>query len=123
MNRPDKTEKQQSQWKPGQSGNPAGRPKGARNKLSENFLSALADDFDTYGRDIIAKVRETRPNEYLRVVAATLPKRHETESADRPLERMTDEELTRIIRDTEQALTSESDKRPACQNRSTSNEG
>ena len=35
------------------------------------------------------------------------------ESADRPLERLRDEELTRIIRDTEQALTSESDKRPA----------
>ena len=98
MNRPDKAEKQQSQWKPGQSGNPAGRPKGARNKLSENFLSALADDFDTHGRDIIAKVRETRPHEYLRVVAATLPKRLETELADRPLERMTDAELTRIIR-------------------------
>ena len=25
-------------WKSGQSGNPAGRPKGSRNKLSEQFL-------------------------------------------------------------------------------------
>jgi len=30
---------------------------GARNKLSESFLDALADDFDTHGRDVIAKVR------------------------------------------------------------------
>ena len=53
---------------------------------------------------LIAKVRESRPHEYLRVIAATLPKRLETEPADRPLEKLTDEELTRIIRDTEQAL-------------------
>jgi hypothetical protein len=46
-----------------------------------------------------------------------------TESAERPLDRLTDEELTRIIRDTEQPLTSESDKRATCENRSTSNEG
>ena len=89
---------------PGQSGNPAGRPKGARNKLSENFLNALADDFDAHGQDVIAKVRESRPHEYLRVVAATLPKRLETEPDNRPLEKLTDEELTRIIRDTEQTL-------------------
>ncbi|WP_458193262.1 DUF5681 domain-containing protein [Bradyrhizobium sp. UFLA05-153] len=26
-------------WPPGQSGNPAGRPRGSRSKLSESFLS------------------------------------------------------------------------------------
>jgi Family of unknown function (DUF5681) len=28
-------------WKPGQSGNPAGRPKGARSKLGESFLVGM----------------------------------------------------------------------------------
>jgi hypothetical protein len=64
----------------------------------------LADDFDTDGKDVVAKVRESRPHEYLRVIAATLPKRLETEPADRPLELLSDEELTRIIRDSEQTL-------------------
>jgi hypothetical protein len=31
-----------TQFKPGQSGNPKGRAKGSRNKLSENLLSDLA---------------------------------------------------------------------------------
>jgi Family of unknown function (DUF5681) len=37
----DNTNGQQKPWlfKPGQSGNPAGRPKGSRNKLAEDFLS------------------------------------------------------------------------------------
>ena len=33
------------QWQLGQSGNPAGRPRGARALLSERVLRALADDF------------------------------------------------------------------------------
>ena len=103
--RPDSTgQKHDTRFKPGQSGNPAGRPKGARNKLSESFLNALADDFNAHGQDVIAKVRERRPHEYLRVIASALPKRLETEPDNRPLERLTEEELTRIILDTEQEL-------------------
>ena len=83
---------------------PVAVSKGARNKLSESFLNALADDFDAHGQDVIAKVRESCPHEYLRVIAATLPKRLETEPDNRPLELLTVEELTRIIRDTEQDL-------------------
>ena len=103
--RPDSTgQKHDTRFKPGQSGNPAGRPKGARNKLSESFLNALADDFHAHGQDVIAKVRESRPHEYLRVIASALPKRLETEPDNRPLELLTVEELTRIILDTEQEI-------------------
>src|SRR5262245_33082869 len=40
--------KQLTPWKPGQSGNPAGRPKGSRNRLSEDFIRAFAEDFEVH---------------------------------------------------------------------------
>ena len=61
-------------WKPGQSGNPAGRPKGSRHKLSEDFIRALAEDFENHGKDAIVKMREDRPGDYIKVIASLVPK-------------------------------------------------
>lgn len=61
-------------FKPGQSGNPAGRQKGSRNKLSEAFLRELADDFEKHGRDAVQRVRDEKPDQYLKVIAAIVPK-------------------------------------------------
>jgi len=61
-------------FKPGQSGNPKGRPKGARNRLSTQFLEALEADFNQSGPQAIALVRERKPEVYIRVVADLLPK-------------------------------------------------
>lgn len=58
----------------GVSGNPAGRPKGSRNKISEAFIHAMAEDFDAYGVDAIRRVREDKPDVYLRIVADLVPK-------------------------------------------------
>jgi hypothetical protein len=60
-------------FKPGQVANPKGRPKGSRNKLGEAFIQALHDDFKDHGVDAIVKVRETKPDQYLKVVAAVIP--------------------------------------------------
>jgi hypothetical protein len=61
-------------FKPGQSGNPKGRPKGARNRLGTAFLEALEGDFNQFGPQAIAQVREKKPEVYMRVVADLLPK-------------------------------------------------
>jgi len=66
-------------WKPGESGNPQGRPRGSRNKLGEDFVRALCEDFEQHGAAVIALVRETRPQDYLKVVAALVPKQIEAE--------------------------------------------
>ena len=61
-------------WKPGQSGNPAGRPKGSRALLSEKFISALLEDFTEHGRLAMEKVRLKQPGIYLRVIASLVPR-------------------------------------------------
>jgi hypothetical protein len=68
---PDNTEGQQApRWQPGESGNPNGRPKGSRNRISEAALKALADDFDAHDVAVIEKVRTERPHDYLNADAA-----------------------------------------------------
>ena len=57
-------------WQPGQSGNPAGRPKGARNKLTEDFFKALMEDFEENGVKAIQLMRAERPGDYAKMIAA-----------------------------------------------------
>ena len=45
-------------FQPGQSSNLKGRPKGSRNKLSEEFLRELADDFAEHGQALLASFQE-----------------------------------------------------------------
>lgn len=61
-------------FKPGQSGNPSGRPKGSRNALSEAFIAALHADFAEHGVNVIEKVRDEKPADYLKMIASILPK-------------------------------------------------
>jgi hypothetical protein len=60
--------------KPGQVLNPAGRPKGSRNKLGEDFIADMHKAWGLYGIQAIAEVVENRPADFLKVVAGILPK-------------------------------------------------
>lgn len=58
----------------GQSGNPAGKPPGAKNKISEKFITALTADFEQNGEAVIERVRNDKPEQYLKIVADLVPK-------------------------------------------------
>ena len=70
-------------WQQGQSGNTAGRPRGSRNKLSEEVICALLRDFRKHGEKAIAKVRRDQPGVYLKVIALLIPREHEVEHRNR----------------------------------------
>lgn len=90
----DDQEKPAHLYKPGQSGNPAGRPKGSRNKLGEAFIEALHDDFNEHGIAAIQKTRDEKPDVYVRVIASLLPKEFKIETTSD----LTDEQLDARIR-------------------------
>lgn len=73
-----------------------GRPKGSRNKLGEAFLEALYADFQEHGPAVIARVRNEKPDQYLKVIASILPK--DINLNVNPIGEMTDDELIERIR-------------------------
>jgi len=83
-------------WQPGQSGNPAGRLRGSRNKLSEEVICALLRDFRQHGQKAVARVRQTQPAAYLKILALLIPREHKVEHSN-PLKELTDEQLVAMI--------------------------
>ena len=75
---------------PGQTLNPGGKPKAARNRIQGAFLNALADDFDSHGKQAIVNCREKDPMGYVKAIVALMPKQFEQST---PMEDLTDAEI------------------------------
>ncbi|PDT82922.1 hypothetical protein [Sinorhizobium sp. BJ1] len=86
------------QFKPG---NP-GRPKGSRNKLGEQFIADLYEDWQAHGVETLQKVRADKPDQYLKVVASILPK--DLNVNINSTDDLTDEQLIERIRSLDSAI-------------------
>lgn len=61
-------------FKPGQSGNPAGRPRGSRNRLADAFIIDVRDVWEVHGRDALERVARDEPATLVKVVASLMPR-------------------------------------------------
>ena len=91
------TGRELTQFKPGQSGNPRGRPPGSRNKLSEDFFRDLCDAWQVFGKPALETMAMLYPVEFVRMVASLMPKEPEAPITPVVMERMSDAQLDALI--------------------------
>jgi hypothetical protein len=84
------------QFAKGTSGNPAGRKKGARDRLQTGFLEDLAADWEKHGLEAIRMMRVERPADYVRCIAGLMPKSVSL-STEQAISEMTDEQLAETL--------------------------
>ena len=92
-------------WKPGQSGNPKGRPKGSRNKLSEDFFRDLCDAWQAFGKPALETMAMLYPVEFVRMVASLMPREPEATVAPvTVMERLSNAQLDALIAELQSGL-------------------
>ncbi|PST21995.1 hypothetical protein C7U60_12105 [Mesorhizobium plurifarium] len=76
--------------------------KGEGSPLGSSFLGAVRADFARHGVDVIARIRDEKPETYLKFVASVLPK--DLSAAAGGVEELSDEQLIDRIRALDAAI-------------------
>jgi len=66
--------KKKNVWQPGQSGNPAGRPIGTRNRFSETFVSDVASIWAQHGIAALEKMVTDEPSRFAEMCSRLIPR-------------------------------------------------
>jgi hypothetical protein len=83
-------------WKSGESGNPAGRAIGSRNKLSEAFIAAVGEAWERHGAACLEWLAANDKPTFVHVALALIPKQAklDVEQVQKPIYLISDRPLT-----------------------------
>ena len=73
-------------WVKGQSGSPAGRPKGSKHKLQTSFWNDLQRTWKERGVEALRWVAENDPSTFVRVCASLMPKEETAKQVEHAIE-------------------------------------
>jgi hypothetical protein len=85
------------QFAKGQSGNPAGKRRGARNRLSSELVYDFSEDWQKHGAGVIAKVRLADPVAYLSIATRLVPREFLIDTGGGDVLQMSDEDLIAVV--------------------------
>src|SRR5829696_5623987 len=78
---PSRTAHLRPPWQPGQSGNPAGRPKGSKNVFVEDFWRDLQKVWQEQGLSCLYRVAKDMPDKFILAAAGKIPNEIEVTSS------------------------------------------